>query len=295
MPRPHSILVCTDLSEASEFALHEALRWSAALRATLHIVHVVEPPVAADAVDITVSAHGQLAHRALLAIETAITRARVPDAVLGERWIRLGDPRDTILNVASQLGVELIALGTHGRTTVRRILLGSVAEQIARNAERPVLLSRAGAPGRAVPHERSLLAAVDLQPSSVDTLAYAFELANALGLHAHAMHAYAPLLVPGAAYAELSPHDDVHHSVLRQLGALVEPWRASSNVGKCIAAAGDPRWAIADTAEQLGSDLIVVGRNPPSLAQLALGEVHSAVLSRAPCSVLVVNHARRRA
>ncbi|HEY6881787.1 MAG TPA: universal stress protein, partial [Polyangiales bacterium] len=103
MPRPQSILVCTDLSEASEFALQEALRWSAALRATLHVIHVVEPPVAADAVDITVSAHGQLTHRALLAIDAAISRAKVPDAVLGERWIRLGDPRDTILHAATQL------------------------------------------------------------------------------------------------------------------------------------------------------------------------------------------------
>lgn len=59
-----------------------------------------------------------------------------------------GDAASMILDVAKSEGVDLIAMGTHGRSGLSRWAMGSVAERVLRHAEVPVLLSRAGAPAR---------------------------------------------------------------------------------------------------------------------------------------------------
>ena len=53
-------------------------------------------------------------------------------------------PATGILDVAESLGVDLLAIGTHGRTGLRRALLGSVADKVLRAATRPVLLKKPG-------------------------------------------------------------------------------------------------------------------------------------------------------
>jgi nucleotide-binding universal stress UspA family protein len=57
--------------------------------------------------------------------------------------VESGDPRAMIEGVATKLDADLIVMGTHGRRGVRRFLLGSVAEIVARTAPCPVLLVRA--------------------------------------------------------------------------------------------------------------------------------------------------------
>lgn len=56
-----------------------------------------------------------------------------------------GDPRDQILRVAAEHSVGMIVMGTHGRTGLQRLLMGSVAEQVLRNAACPVLIVKANA------------------------------------------------------------------------------------------------------------------------------------------------------
>ncbi len=301
MALPRNILACTDLGSTSDAALREALRWATWCDATVHILHVEEPPVGAEAVDFTVSAQGELSHRTYDALTSALRRADVDGARIGERWVRLGDVRRTILAVAAQLAADMIVVGSHGRTGISRVVLGSVAEAVVRDAERPVLLARARAAGmppartrgRDGRPARAWLVALDLLPPSERTLATALELASAAGAEAHLLHVYAPLLVPSSTYAELSPHDELHRGLLRELAELSVPHQDCPALGKRVAALGDPRWVIPSSADELGAELIVLGWNAPSLAQLVLGQVHTSVLQRAPCSVLVVKPSKR--
>ncbi|MGB9958242.1 universal stress protein [Haloferax prahovense] len=57
--------------------------------------------------------------------------------------VRRGAPHETILDYAAEHGAEVIAMATHGRTGVERVLLGSVTERIVRTASVPVLTVRA--------------------------------------------------------------------------------------------------------------------------------------------------------
>ncbi len=62
------------------------------------------------------------------------------------RLVLSADPAGAILSVAGELGCDVIVLGTHGRTGLRRALLGSVAEQVVRKASCPVLTVKTPAP-----------------------------------------------------------------------------------------------------------------------------------------------------
>jgi universal stress protein A len=59
-----------------------------------------------------------------------------------EAQVVVGNPADAILRVAQEHGVDLIVMGTHGRTGLQHLLLGSVAESILRHAPCPVLVTR---------------------------------------------------------------------------------------------------------------------------------------------------------
>jgi nucleotide-binding universal stress UspA family protein len=57
----------------------------------------------------------------------------------------MGDPAGEIVRIAAEEGVDMIVLGTHGRSGISRMLMGSVAEGVVRRASCPVLVSRAAA------------------------------------------------------------------------------------------------------------------------------------------------------
>jgi nucleotide-binding universal stress UspA family protein len=61
---------------------------------------------------------------------------------MGPVRVEVGDAREVIDNVAEKIGADLIAMGTHGRRGVKRMLLGSVAESVVRSAPCPVLTIR---------------------------------------------------------------------------------------------------------------------------------------------------------
>ena len=65
----------------------------------------------------------------------------LPDITVEHRLER-GEPALVILAVAQETGADLIVMGTHGRTGLRRLLMGSVAEQVVRKASCPVLTIR---------------------------------------------------------------------------------------------------------------------------------------------------------
>jgi len=59
--------------------------------------------------------------------------------------LTMGDPAGEIVRIAAEEGVEMIVLGTHGRSGMTRMLMGSVAETVVRRASCPVLVYRAAA------------------------------------------------------------------------------------------------------------------------------------------------------
>lgn len=139
------ILVPTDFSPPSDAALEYARNLAARFGSSLRILHVIDDPTASSdfvadgfapsteniRTELLEHARGRLARRL-----DDLTRYHVQaDAVMGL-------PAATIVDYAAATGSTLIVMGTHGRTGLAHLLMGSVAAQVVRTAPCPVLTVR---------------------------------------------------------------------------------------------------------------------------------------------------------
>jgi nucleotide-binding universal stress UspA family protein len=139
------ILVPTDFSSGSRLAVDYAVELAGRLGATVHLLHVVEDPSVAglfteayvDMALIRKERRCDARHR-MNGLLGAIRSARMTDEIAS------GPVAQTIAGVAADRGVDFIVMGTHGRTGLAHVLVGSVAEQVIRIAGCPVLTVREG-------------------------------------------------------------------------------------------------------------------------------------------------------
>jgi nucleotide-binding universal stress UspA family protein len=126
----------TDFSKQSEFAFQLACSLARDYGAELHIVHVITPPIVAYGEGVLPVAPENLEEE----LRQNLNQLRPDDAtvrVVHHLWE--GEPVDQILHLAKESGCDLIVMGTHGRTGLGRVLMGSVAEGVVRRAPCPVL------------------------------------------------------------------------------------------------------------------------------------------------------------
>lgn len=140
------ILVPTDFSPASDAALEYARILAAKFGSTLRILHVIDDPSSSSAFvgDGFAPSTEDIRNRLLKEARTRLdhlmnladrSRYHAADAVIGT-------PADAIIDFASATGTSLVVMGTHGRTGLAHLLMGSVAEQVVRTASCPVLTVR---------------------------------------------------------------------------------------------------------------------------------------------------------
>lgn len=152
-----TICCAVDFSEPSWIAMEHAADLAGRLRAGLTLVHVRAPPAAA-ASDVLVASRGVLeleAHRAEETLEVWRADAESRAAVPVRARLLLGDPARELARFVAGEGCDLLVVGTHGRTGLTRLLLGSVAERAVRHAPVPVLVVRNGRAARAREREEA--------------------------------------------------------------------------------------------------------------------------------------------
>lgn len=132
-----TVLFATDFSEASETARQQAFGLARESQATLLLVHVEDIPLmypGAEALFVAPDYPNPALREKLDAMAPADGKLRC------EVHHLLGAPAEEIVRVADERQVDLIVIGSHGRTGVRRMLLGSVAELVVRRAHCSVLV-----------------------------------------------------------------------------------------------------------------------------------------------------------
>ncbi len=137
------ILVPTDFSDCSKQAIKYACELAKRFGAELHLLHVVQPltthvsygPPIPDA---ELFHHEQPAREEL----EALAESGLEHVSRVERSIRTGTSFLEIVRCAKDTDVDLIVIGTHGRTGLAHALIGSVAEKVVRKAPCPVLTVR---------------------------------------------------------------------------------------------------------------------------------------------------------
>jgi len=144
---PRDILVPIDFSDASKTALQWAVRFGQSCNASLHLLHVLESVTGVDRIAVPMGPHARIEE----AVETKTwdeLRALLPPdqheqlhVTLAVEW---GSPFTEIVRYARSHHIDLVAMGTHGRT--HRMMLGSVAAYVVQKAPCSVLAVRPDAP-----------------------------------------------------------------------------------------------------------------------------------------------------
>jgi len=292
-----TVLLATDFSASAARVTPHAMALASSLNLSLTLVHVVKaPPGSEDWSPAARRSTDSLKTRALLEL-ARLARLADDKGVAVDHRVLVGIPADSILEVAEDADVKLIVVGTHGRTGLNRLRLGSVAETIVREAPCPVLtggasdrtLSPAGAAWFGSPR---LLVAVDFSLSSRAAFRFAVVLARRLRARMTLLHA----AEPSGRSRSRDGHIDASYrrKAERWFQAAVSASRAGHMVNERIVIPGNPAEVILDQAKRVRADLIVMGSHGRrGLSLLMLGSVARSVVRQARSPVLVVK-ARRK-
>jgi nucleotide-binding universal stress UspA family protein len=276
--RPYRrIVVGIDFSSGSDEALAHALRLARREGASVTLVHVgvvAEPPEVPASM--AIAAH---TYREVLLERLARDRERL--AALRERYegqgveishvVYEGVPVNGVAAAAREAGADLLITGSHGRTGLRRIWVGSVAEHTVRLAASSVLVARGDAPAAGY---RRIVVGGDFSRRTDLAVDGAMQLAAADAV-VDVVHCWeAPRAVTD----------------LGDLDTMASHLRSRSGLPlRVIGLDEAPERGLAEHADRVAADLVVVashGRR--GLDRLLLGSVAEATVRRAACSVLVV-------
>lgn len=272
------VLCPVDFSPSAAHALDHAVRVARLFDADLDVLHAV--PVVLDVVEPFPPVLPDVMAPVVAAAEDELRRFAAPARDRHHRvrtLVRQGDAATVIEQAAAELRADVVVMGTHGRTGLRRAVLGSVAERVLHRVACPVLTVRGDADVPAVgPPFHRILCATDLGPSSHETVACALALAGESDAAVELVHVAAP---PAAADAR------------DRLGAEALPAASWCEVTTRVETGG-VREAIVARARTTGAELVVVGAHAGALRRVLLGSTASHVVRTAPCAVLVVKAAR---
>lgn len=220
------------------------------------------------------------------ALELYLSRLRTSlllDGVPSESKAEWGDAAQEILRVGKDIKADLIAMTTHGRTGLRRELVGSVTEQVLRHSSIPVLAFR---PGTKIGDWRRMVVALDGSAAAETVLGDAAELARAMGatLHLVRVKSVLPQLVmhPGLPFPmpEEEPQPYLEGIANRLAGKGILTLSETRQ--------GEAADEISAFARETDAGLICLtthGRT--GLSRMLLGSVAESVLRSAPCPVLL--------
>ena len=139
------VVVAYDFTELAELALNEALVLANLQpQAAVHVIGILDPKQGMPNIGIeTANADGAAAVQERLQEHVCKVVARIqPEDFYFFVHSRIGDAAGEVVGLANEIEADLIIAGTHGRTGIRRMVLGSVAEKISRHAQCPVLVMR---------------------------------------------------------------------------------------------------------------------------------------------------------
>ena len=293
-----NVLYATDFSVTSESAFPYATAICRHFGGTLHLAHVLSDTnvlLMTGGVDyVSVGTIYEDAHNeAQEKIQQLATHlGKIPSRT----YLRHGQVWTNLSSIVEENRIDLIVVGTHGRTGLGKLLLGSVAEDILRHAPCPVLTVGPKVQGRAklpefqtsgrelVPVElelRHILYATNLTSASLRVASAAIALAEEFEARLTLMHVI-------ESYANLEDRPGPIETGVEQLQSVVPRAAALAYAPEIVMEFGSAWQCIVNTAAEREADLIILGARPADgTAHLPWSTVHR-VVAHATCPVLTV-------
>jgi nucleotide-binding universal stress UspA family protein len=135
----HNLAVATDFAGTSEHPVQHALAIARHFGATLHLLHLVRPSKFAFVPEM-IPAIDEAAGRDSDQYVARLTGTHLLDGVPLERWVEQGEIPEVINPFVKDHHIDMLVVGTHGRSGIPRLLFGSVAQQIFHSVRCPVLV-----------------------------------------------------------------------------------------------------------------------------------------------------------
>ena len=297
------ILVAVDFSDESDVAIHRALdvaRHTGAKLVLLHVGAVPDRPVGVPAtMHTTVAEYLRLVEEDLAQDRTRLEEVRQRVSGQGVEVSHVvidGIPDRGIRSAADEIGADLIIMGSHGRTGIKRFLLGSVAERVVRLSKKHVMVARGEA--KVSGGFKRILVATDFAETADATFDMALDLAarEATVDILHCWH------LPPMSYPYYAPTKSASEVVISLRESVIS---GTAKLGRDLLerhkrddmtinfhqleeapAHGIQRWL----DDQDKYDLVVTGSHGRrGAARLLLGSVAEFTVRHSPCSVLVAH------
>ena len=276
-----NVLFATDFSDSSMKALPYVTGIAKRFDSRVCVAHVVPPedyPSGLNSLDKAAQiACGKAELKMSSLLNSAPFRDLACDGMVGngDIWVGLSD-------FMRRNATELLVMGTIGRTGVRKLLLGSVAEEAMRESPCPVLTVGPESHAAEEIDFRNILYATDFSSDSLAAARYALAFAKNCGSRLTLVHVFEGLTE--------SPYLDTQMAKLR-LCELVSQPAGLGHEPQVIVEMGLPAKVILKAAEDTASDLVLIGaRGAGALPRLAshFGSVAHKIVCRAVCPVLTV-------
>lgn len=288
------ILFPTDFSSCANQALPYALHWASSFDGDLYMLHAIilhgyQPLHGVEGFpgeDDIYEVYRSQAEEEMKRLEAA------HPAVVKQVQRRGVAAAPVILEYASETGIDLIVMATHGRRGPRRLLVGSVTEEVIRKASCPVLTMKAGEEEREVGDPQRILVPLDFSAGCRRALRTAASLAKRFGaaldlLHVVEQPPYPVFYEAVGGFANLYP-PGLEAESRKHLEALAAECGAETGSASIQVRTGIPGEEILRFATERESDLIVVPTHGlTGVAYALLGSVTEKIVRRAECPVLV--------
>jgi len=284
-----NILYLTDFSEPSEAALPFVTTIAREYQSKVYALHILMtvpiPDATPESTEAMIEAQEERAQAEMQRLESQL--AGLPHETYLERGPGVWPP---VEDAIKEYGIDLIVLGTHGRTGFQKLLMGSAAEEIFRRSHVPVLTigpwARKGLHQGAKFHH--VLFATDFTQESLAAAPYAVSMAQENQAHLFLLHV---MREPNKEPAENGPGDSVADAIGRLhelVPADAELWCRPEPVVRH----GNPADQILEAATEHGADLIILGvRNATGYLRAATHLERTTahkVVAHATCPVLTV-------
>jgi nucleotide-binding universal stress UspA family protein len=290
----HHILCPIDFSPVSLRAFGYATAFARRREAALLALHVFNAPLALRAAFPQYAGSMLDSHARTRLLENLDDVAR-PARDLGiatATRVREGDIVAEILHTAQDARVDLIVIGTNGRSGVPRLMLGSVTEKVLRRAVCPVLTvppAAANAVSESAPQFAKALCCVDFSEDSQAALEYGLALAREGGGTVSVMHvlewdADDERLLAQSMNGDLGQRHETE--VRARLQAAIA--HETVAISELIGARGKPYVEIVQRAQDVQADVIVMGVGGQGMGERILGSTTDRVIRAAHCPVLTL-------
>ena len=276
------ILVATNFSERSERALLTALGIAHRHGAELHLLHAV-PAEGYGVTGVGMLGAAHFARRRMQRLESKLLENGSLDGIRYQLSVEKGEILPVVSRILEEESIDLAVLGTHGRVGVGKLLLGSVAEKIFRQALCPVLTVGPNFQSHSpfTPRPKSILFSTDFSPQSEHAFPYAVFLAR---------ESRARLTILNVMKESGSEAGDHNDRARRYAMARLEELLADAEDLDCesMVETGNPTKTILKVADGRDVDLIVLGVRPASLPNRLGWSTAYGVVREAHCPVLTV-------